>query len=278
MQYNSVGDGHDEVLVVFDPSYPRPGTIHSSHPNFDNVLKLVEAGIAPVFSAYDPGEQAREAFEALGDRVTVRGGDVFLDGDPIDNSCTRAILRFMQEDVGDWKPLVNFFEKVQGNPSERSRAQLYSFLAANDYTITDQGDIVGYKTVREIEPGEFESIRGGQPGDVQVNGEDAPAKPRQGPGDVVTMARSTVDPDEFADCSFGLHVAAWSYANGWFGGYSSPVLRVIVSPTDVVSVPNDHGAQKMRVCKYTVDAVIDEPDDRALFTTVGETEPVDDDD
>lgn len=272
MKWNEVGDGEDRIVTVFDPSYTRPQAMHCSHPGYDSVIEQLEAGDLPAESAFNPAERAREAFLELGDRVSVREGQVYLDGDPIDNSCTKAILRWMEYDEQDWVPLVRFFEKVQGNPSENSRNQLYSFLAANDYTLTRRGDIVGYKAVRRRADGQFESIHGGQPGDVQVNGEDAPAKPIQGPGDVVTMARSAVNPDEFAHCSHGLHVAAWSYANGWFGGSSSPVLRVIVSPTDVVSVPNDHDAQKMRVCRYAIDAVIDAPDERALFTRVGEVE------
>lgn len=277
MQYSIVGSGDDQFLTVFDPSYDRPQVIHSSHPGFETVLHVVLNGETPAQSAFDPAEAAREAFEAIGQRVSVRGGTVYLDGDPVDNSCTKAILRWMEDGEQDWEPLVRFFEKVQGNPSENSRSQLYAFLAANDYTITPEGDIVGYKAVREIDGGKFggkfESIRGGEVGDVQVNGEDAASKPVQGPGDVVTMQRSLVDPDEFVHCSVGLHVAAWSYANDLFGGNASPVLRVIVSPTDVVSVPTDHDAQKMRVCKYTVDAVIDEPDERALFTSLGEVSP-----
>ena len=138
MQYNIVGSGDEQVLVVFDPSYSRPQSIHSSHPRFEGVKAAVESGGLPEESAFDPAEQARGAFEAIGDRVTVRGGQVYLDGDPIDNSCTKAIIEFMSNGE-PFEPLVNFFEKVQGNPSPRSREQLYSFLAANDYTITDEG-------------------------------------------------------------------------------------------------------------------------------------------
>lgn len=273
MQYSIVGNGDDRFITVFDPSYARPQVMHSSQPNFDSVVTLVKDGVLPGESWFDPAETAREAFEALGERVSVRGGVVYLDGDPVDNSCTKAILRWMEDAEQDWQPLVNFFERVQANPSEQSREQLYEFLAANEYTITPDGNIVGYKAVRERDDGSFESIHGGQPGDVQVNGEDAPSKPVQAIGDVVTMARSTVDPDQFAHCSHGLHVAAWGYANGWFGGSSSPVLRVIVNPADVVSVPRDHNAQKMRVCRYTIDAVIDEPDEKVLFVGDGEVAP-----
>lgn len=273
VQYTTIGTDGQEFLSVFSPSYSRPQTIHSSHPNFTKVKAEVEQGITPIESDLDPAELVRGKFEALSERVTVKGGRVYLDGDVIDNSLTKAIVRWMEEGISDYQPLVNFFEKVQTNPSENSREQLYNFLAANDYTIDSDGNIVGYKTVRELGDGRFESIRGGRSGDVQVNGEDAASKPVQSVGDEVTMARSTVNPDELIHCSVGLHVAAWDYANCWFGGCSSPVLRVVVNPRDVVSVPTDHSAQKMRVCRYTIDAVIDQPDERVLFTRLGEVVP-----
>lgn len=277
--FNLIGDTGDQWLTVFDQGYTKLQSMHSSHPRFASVLERVEAGEYVEESEFDPAEAAREAFEAVGQRVSVKGGLVYLDGDPVDNSCTKAILRFL-EDGEEFTPLVRFFENVQANPSQNSREQLYSFLAANDYTLTQDGLIVGYKAVQARSDGSFESIRAGQPGDVQVNGVDAPERPIQAPGDVVTMARSKVNPDEFVHCSVGLHVAAWPYAaaGGMGGIYSGgelarPVLRVLVNPTDVVSVPTDHSAQKMRVCRYTVDAVIDSPDERALFTTLGEVEP-----
>ena len=210
MQYSIVGDGDNQFLTVFDPSYTKPGVMHSSHPNFDKVVDAIEAGVYVEETAFDPAEAAREAFEALGDRVTIKGSTVYLDGDPVDNSVTKAIVRWMQDGERDWNPLVRFFENIQGNPSEASREQLYSFLAANDYSLTRDGEIVGYKAVRELEDGSFQSINAGNPGDVQVNGEDAAARPVQQVGDTVTMARSKVDPSSAAYCSVGLHGATRS--------------------------------------------------------------------
>lgn len=271
MQWSIVGnEGGEQWLTVADPSYSKIQSMHSSHPGFAAVTDQVERGETPDESAFDPAEAVREAFRELGERVSVKGSVVYLDGDPIDNSCTKAILRFLDEGVEDWLPLVRFFERVQANPSDESREQLYSFLAANSYTITPDGNIVGYKAVHEVEDGVFRSIWTGQPGDVQVNGEDADARPLQSVGDVVSMQRSQVDPNKFVHCSVGLHVAAYAYASGWFGGHNSPVLRVIVNPADVVSVPTDENAQKMRVSKYRIEAVIDEPDDVALYADEGE--------
>lgn len=65
------------------------------------------------------------------------------------------------------------------------------------------------------------------------------------------MPRSQVTADSGIGCSAGLHVGTWDYAVT-FLGHDTPVLAVLVSPRDVVSVPTDCDAQKMRVCRYQV--------------------------
>ena len=63
------------------------------------------------------------------------------------------------------------------------------------------------------------------------------------------MERGQVDADRERTCSFGLHVAAFSYASNFTGGI---LLEVEVNPRDVVAVPPDYNQQKMRVCRYRV--------------------------
>ena len=55
-------------------------------------------------------------------------------------------------------------------------------------------------------------------------------------------------------CSSGLHVGSLSYSGpgGWYNSGDDKIVIVKVNPADAVSVPSDHGASKLRVCKYEV--------------------------
>jgi bifunctional DNA-binding transcriptional regulator/antitoxin component of YhaV-PrlF toxin-antitoxin module len=64
------------------------------------------------------------------------------------------------------------------------------------------------------------------------------------------MKRSEVDDDPAVTCSRGLHVAAFPYARDFYP--NGKMMEVKVNPMDVVAVPDDYNAQKMRVCKYVV--------------------------
>ncbi len=67
-------------------------------------------------------------------------------------------------------------------------------------------------------------------------------------GAPVVMDRKECNSDPAIDCSYGLHVGATKYVEA-FGGGSSTVLACLVSPANVVAVPNyDHS--KMRVSEY----------------------------
>jgi len=62
------------------------------------------------------------------------------------------------------------------------------------------------------------------------------------------MKRQDVDENPDNYCSAGLHIGSWAFAKG----VGARVVLVEVDPADVVSVPNDHNAQKCRVEKYKV--------------------------
>lgn len=64
----------------------------------------------------------------------------------------------------------------------------------------------------------------------------------------VKMERKDCDGDPANECSFGHHVGATKYVENFAGG-SSIILACLISPTNVVAVPNyDHS--KMRVSEY----------------------------
>jgi bifunctional DNA-binding transcriptional regulator/antitoxin component of YhaV-PrlF toxin-antitoxin module len=119
---------------------------------------------------------------------------------------------------------------LRQNPSEESRKDLYTFLEKNHVPITEDGYFVAYKGVNN----DFTDNRTGSY-DNSI-------------GKTVKMPRDQVNPDRNQTCSTGLHVAAYEYAKG----FAALLIEVKVNPRDVVSVPTDYNAQKMRVCEYTV--------------------------
>ena len=68
-------------------------------------------------------------------------------------------------------------------------------------------------------------------------------------GELQSMDREECDNNPAHTCSKGLHVGAPGYVQG-FGGYDSYVIACLVSPANVVAVPEDYNFEKMRTCEY----------------------------
>jgi hypothetical protein len=257
LQYSIVKTEDDTFITVFIPG-EQPLPANSTHPNFDAIVAGAMADDSGIVDLFDVSKTVATRFERLSDRVTVAHGRVYFDGDEVDNSLTTQIVRFMDENVEDWQPLVNFFENVQNNPIQHSREQLYDWLSARDFTITPEGNIVGYKGVHR----QGDKLVSGWSGSAIVDGEKVTGKIPNEVGSIVEMPRSEVAHDPSTACSFGLHVGTFSYAKGYARG---AMLEVHVNPRDVVSVPTDGGGEKVRVCRYTVVDVIDAPHTSAVI-------------
>jgi len=246
MQYTVVHNDDQTAVTVFVKGR-APLVAATGHPNLEAILSGLAVQDASVIDLFDVAETIKMKFARLSDQVTVENGKVFLDGVEMKNALTDQIVRVLQEG-GEFKSLVNFYEKLQSNPNEDSREQLYRWLASEDFTITDEGLIVGYKSVYKNPDGSFRSTRGGNE-DVRVNDVVQRGVITQKIGDTVEMARDVVHHDPSAACHIGLHVGNYEYASTFSG---DTVLEVRVNPRDVVSVPSDSQDSKMRVCRYVV--------------------------
>jgi hypothetical protein len=244
LQYTLVGTDEGSNITVFVQGQP-PLVAHSTHPNFEKIVAGTMANDEKVVELFDIAQTVGQKFRQLTARVTAENGRLYFDGEEVDGAVADQVLRFLTEGVDDWKPLVALFENLQDNPSEHSRKQLYNWIKAAKLTITKNGMIVGYKGVSSSGNGKFHSIHSGG---AIVDGEEVGGNVPNQPGSIIEMAREKVTFDPSVACSVGLHVGTWDYASG-FGRY---VLEVHVNPRDVVSVPDDHHGQKMRVCRYTV--------------------------
>lgn len=237
---------------------------HSSHGNFSEIVAAIKSGEAAndvdaFRDLFDVAKAVARKFAKLSERVSVEGNNILFDGTPVHSVLTEQIIRFLDEGVEDYKPLVAFYEKLEQNPSADSREQLYRWLQTHAFTITGDGDIVGYKGVNS----DLGSCTRG-PG--IVNGEPQKGNLDNTPGNVLEIDRSTVVWDPSRGCAFGLHVGDWSYAST----FGSKTVEVRVNPRDVVSVPTDCADRKMRVARYVVVQEIDRPYGAAVIYNDGD--------
>jgi hypothetical protein len=242
-----VGEDGRRTLTII-PIGESPVVIDGDHPNYDELVDAAEAG-EPVAELADISISVRRRL--LSERVAVAGGRVYFDGDEVHGAIVRHILRVMDEgDDASLEPLVEFLERVHNNPNPHSREQLYEWLNTRPFTVTREGGIIAYKGVRS----DYTSVRSGP---AVVDGEPVNGNVPNRPGSTVEIGRSRVMHDPSIGCASGLHVGTYDYASGWAQG---ALLKVLVDPRDVVSVPTDCEAQKMRVCRYRVLDTIDAPE------------------
>lgn len=257
------GDGVATV-TAFDPSREQPIlSANEYHPHFSTIVDLLQKGDTAAFGLFDVVNGVGYRLRQITERISYDGTDIRWDGDPVHTVLADQLKRALDAGESNYEALARFWEKLESNPNDHSKKQAYRWLSTHDFKITPDGDVVGYKGVVGSDKGEesaFWSISSSNVPDAPsgyVNG--VPVKPlstiKQGIGDVVTMPRSEVKHDPNVHCHRGLHVGDWSYARSFARG---AVLEVHVNPRDIVSVPNDAGYRKVRVCKYKVVRVVTE--------------------
>src|ERR1039458_2278352 len=263
---NTVVTTEGGAVTVYSPG-KEPLIANDGHPQWQEILDAIAslAEYEELVLLFSPAQAVSDRFERLTDRVTVRNGMIYFDGDAVDNVITEHIVRALGESQSsserdatlahdDFTALVNFLEKLMTNLESDSREQLYHWLNAKDFTITADGDIVGYKGCRySVDNVPISQNSGHAFADgVEYMHDQIPYRD----GTVVEMPRSEVTFDPSSVCSVGLHVGTHSYARTYAYGC---MLEVHVNPRDVVSVPS-HDAEKMRVCRLTVVGEVDKVD------------------
>lgn len=235
----------------------------NTHPNFQNILAAAKANDPKVVGMFDAAKAVAAKLERVSDRVVVDNGQVLMDGDVINNTLTEQVVRFLDEGVEDWKPLVAFLENVYSNPSPISRDELCEWVGNHEsLTITEDGYIVGYKGCNTHSDGvAYSTVSAPASDKVTVDDVLVTGLVPNKPGSVVAMPRGVVDPDQNRHCSKGLHIGTFAYASG----YAGTVLEVHVNPRDIVSVTSDSSRQKIRACRYEVVKVVSEKYTQAVI-------------
>ena len=270
LKYNIVqNDGEQSSVTVFIPG-KDPLVATREHPKFDQIVRevsqqrpdLTDTFVSGLEGLFDESRKLAEHFNRLSDRISVGAGRVYFDMMPVDNAITAEILRYVSAGLDDYKPLVNFMEKIETNPLEHSRQNLFRWLEKHDFAIAPDGDFYAYKG---LGTGWLSS----NSGRAIVNGEVHQGRIPNRPGSVIEMPRNEVQHDPRHGCSTGLHVANWMFAKDFARG--GGVVKVKVNPRDVVSVPTESNDDKMRVCRYVVIEVATSEDKSLLLRSAERT-------
>lgn len=237
----------DNVVAMFHNQREGLKQADSRHPHWNAILEGLQDNDESVYDLFDVQVGLVKQLTNLSDRVTFDGYNIRFDGDVHTGPIANHLVRCLEAGVQNYEPVVKFWEKVAQNPDDRSREQLFTWLQSHDFTITEDGDILGYKGVAVVRGDHgYASISSGT---AFVDGKEYNGQIPNPIGAVVTMPRSEVKNDPNAPCHKGLHVGDWSYASDFGRG---AVLEVHVNPRDVVSIPRDASYRKMRCCRYKV--------------------------
>ncbi len=164
--------------------------------------------------------------------IEVKDGNLYVFGDPVHSTLATRVLSFLEAGL-DCVHLFKFILKLNLNPSKRAVDELYTFLEHRALPITDNGNFLAYKAVREDYTDKYTG--------KFINTIDA----------VLEMPRNKVDDDKNVGCSYGFHAGTVEYAKD-FMGREGHLMIVEINPADVVSIPTDCQFQKLRTCKYKV--------------------------
>jgi hypothetical protein len=182
-------------------------------------------------NSVDPARKIKQLY-AKYDQVEVKDGNVYVHGDTVNTTIAQRILQSLSEGL-DCTHVFKFVTKTSMNPSARAVNELYTFLEHKDLPITENGNFLAYKAVRE----DYTDVHSGQFSNVV--------------GAVLQMPRNKVDDDKEVGCSYGFHAGTLEYASG-FKPHNGKMVIVEIDPADVVSIPLDSNCQKLRTCRYKV--------------------------
>lgn len=219
-----------------------------------------------IFSEISPGKKielaSNKEFELDND------GNMYLKNtkDPIPEFLAAKLLEYIEKGL-DIEALVLFWKRLLLNPDTHVREQLYMFLENNGHPITSKGYFMAYKSVSvkykyNKETGEEEcNVEYDEDTGEEVKQKfthNLTFKPHHSGnhgmiikiGNPVTMPREECDNNPERTCSAGLHVGSMEYVGSFGWGANNVILECLISPTDVVSVPVDYNATKMRTCRY----------------------------
>lgn len=229
---NANDSNYDAVVSVLDEIFETDEYLENNTVTPELLKRLLNTISKPTaaeefIQAFEPKDGNKE------NRLKIEDGHISFDGVYLSGMLIDRILDYQKRGVREVRSLIRFLERLMENPSFRVHEQLFKFLERGQTAITGDGHFLAYKYINA----DFTSVHDG--------------KTLHKIGTYVEMPRHMVDDNPNNTCSHGLHVCS----NEYLGGYSQgrKVLQIKVDPKDVVSVPTDYNATKMRVCRYFVE-------------------------
>ena len=217
------------ITVVLDgKSY----SINAGSKLFTNALEAFKVNDWDAFISFVNPEIRLKSLYAKYEGIEVKDGNLYVFDEPVHSTLATRVLSFLEAGL-DCVHLFKFILKLNLNPSKRAVDELYTFLEHRALPITDNGNFLAYKAVRE----DYSDKYSGK----FINTIDA----------VLEMPRNKVDDDKNIGCSYGFHAGTVEYAKD-FMGREGHLMIVEINPADVVSIPTDCQFQKLRTCKYKV--------------------------
>src|SRR3954467_6720966 len=87
--------GHKTISIAYQDDVH---VANDTHESWDEIVRLAKAKEPRAIDLINPIPAIVMGFHRLSDRLTVRDRQVYWDGDKVDNSLTRLIVRYIQED------------------------------------------------------------------------------------------------------------------------------------------------------------------------------------
>jgi len=217
----------------------KPFTVNEDHDNFDEIFQIVSSGehnrsdfdLKYFEKIVNVRTELNKELNPVGIHVGSNG--VTRDGEEIHLSVCNVIMEY-RENKWDYSGLVNFLDKLLGNPSFTSRNTIYNYLERYKMPITPDGNFLAMKAVtsdfKDKWTKKIDNSVGAEP----------------------EVDRGQVSDNPAHACHYGLHCGWSSYVFDFYGRSGDQIIVVEVDPKDVVCCPTDESYKKIRVCKYKV--------------------------
>lgn len=228
----------------------KPIAIPDDHPKFNEILDNVDTlEMQEVRDLLDMDKQVRKTLASFGN-VQIKDGTVYYKNEAVSGVLAERMLNMLERGM-DIRPWALFLENLQQNPAKHAVDELYLWMERADMPITERGNVLAYKKVKE----DYTSYH------TNADGSEF----RNDIGTFVSMPRNKVDDNRNRTCSSGLHFCSWDYLPSYMGKRGKVVL-VEVNPAHVVSIPSDYNNAKGRAEGYLIVGEIPEEECKHAFS------------
>jgi len=227
-------------------------TFDKNHHNYSSLVRHLKSDNVEHFeAAYDIAASVEHFCDGY---VHIKNGTLNWNGIPMPELFSDRIMQMRKEGF-EFEPMLNFLNNLNDNPSDKAIVELFDFMQHKHLPITDDGNFLAYKAVKE----DFTDI---YTGNLDNN-----------VGSTVSVDRSSVDSNRDKGCGHGLHVGSIDYVTSYGGidldnkddnNGGNQIVVCKVNPRDVVSVPTCSRYQKLRCCQYEVVAIFDDVFDKSV--------------